>query len=248
MRDASAKTLIVGWRSMNPLTAEDTTIITATDATMAAIITSMCFDSPMAVNTESRENTMSMTPICKMIIQKPFSPLGRRLACLPLSMARISMGLFTTRKSPPQNKIRSRPEISLPSTVNRVARNVAIQVIENSSAMRVNIAKLKPRIRALARRALGRRSTKIARKMMLSMPRTISSTASVRKDSQTCGSESSSMLGQAVDLFGLRQLALQQIVGPQAKVQGQRRGNIDRRVGAGENTDHQRGGKRVQCF
>ncbi len=46
---------------MKRLTAEETTIITSTETTMAATITSMCFASPTAVNTESSENTMSMS-------------------------------------------------------------------------------------------------------------------------------------------------------------------------------------------
>src|SRR5882757_7082441 len=274
---------------MNPLTAEETAIITTTDATMAAIITSICFERPTAVNTESKEKTISMMPICKMISQKLLSKPGLRFSSLPLSMSRISSGLLMIKKRPPPNKIRSRPEISLPSTVNSVALKVASHVIEYSSAMRVSIANANPRNRALRRRSRGSRSTRITRNMMLSMPRTISSTASVRNDSQTCGSESNSMeplyngvvgegkkprgneghscleasypyrsvlepiditmpLGQAVDFFGLRQLALQQIVGAQSKVQGQGRGNVDRRIGAGENADHQGRGKRVQCF
>ena len=49
--------------------------------------------------------------------------------------------------------------------------------------------------------------------MMLSMPSTISSAASVRKDSQACGSESTP-LRQAVDFFRLRVLALHQVFGP----------------------------------
>ena len=95
------------------------------------------------------------------------------------------MGLFTIRNRPPPNKTRSRPEISLPRTVNKVARSDASQVIEYSSAIRVTIAKSRPRNRAPRRCAIGSRSTMIARKMMLSMPRTISRIASVRNDSQT---------------------------------------------------------------
>src|SRR5271170_767425 len=155
-----------------------------------------------------------------------------------------------TRKSPPPNSTRSRPEISLPSTVNRVARRPATQVIEKSSAIRVTMAKAKPSIRALRRLPCGSRSTSTVRKMMLSIPRTISSTASVRNESQTCGSESNAMepqpLWQAVDFLGLGQLAFQQVVGPQAEIQGERRRNVDRRIGAGENADHQRRGERVQ--
>ncbi len=46
-----------------------------------------------------------------------------------------------TRNRPPPNRIRSRPEISLPNTVNNVWRRVATQVMENSSAIRVTMAK-----------------------------------------------------------------------------------------------------------
>ncbi len=55
---------------MNALTAEATSIMTRTASTIAATMTSMCRARPTAVNTESSENTMSMTPICRMISQK----------------------------------------------------------------------------------------------------------------------------------------------------------------------------------
>src|SRR5277367_3400704 len=152
------------------------------------------------------------------------------------------------RNSPPPNKIRSRPEISLPSTVNSVVRKPASQVRENSSAMRVTMANARPRNRALPRLRAGNRSTRTVRKMMLSMPRTISSTANVRNEIQTCGSESNPMLPplrQPVDFLGLGELPLQQIVGPQAEIQSDRRGYVDRGVGAGDDADHQRRGEWV---
>jgi len=43
-------------------------------------------------------------------------------------------------------------------------------------------------MRAAERRAAGSRSTRMEMKMMLSMPRTISSSDSARKASQRCGS------------------------------------------------------------
>ena len=92
--------------------------MTSTDSTIAATITSMCCARPTAVNTESSENTMSMTPICRMISQKLFITPGLRLRTLPAAVPRISMTLFTIRNRPPANRIRSRPETSLPNTEN----------------------------------------------------------------------------------------------------------------------------------
>ncbi len=66
--------------------------------------------------------------------------------------------------------------------------------MENSSAMRVSIASARPVMRADLRRSGGRRPTRIEMKMMLSMPRTISSNDSVTNASHACGSESSSIM------------------------------------------------------
>src|SRR3984957_19403778 len=246
-RNVNASILIVGCRSMKVLTVEETTIITRTEATMAATMISIRLASPTAVNTVSSENAMSITPICATMSQKLFIRPRLPWEVLPASMSRISNTLLTTRNAPPANSTRPRPEIDCPRIENRGARIEAIHVIENNSAMRVSMAKLKPNNRALLRCAGGRRSTRSARKMMLSMPSTISSAASVRKDSHACGSESSSTpLRQAVDFFRLRVLALHQVFGVQAKIERQRRRYVDRGICAGNDADHQRRGETVQ--
>ena len=57
---------MVGWRSMKALTAPDTHIITPMASTMAATMMGSWsgLARPTAVNTESSENTMSMSAIC----------------------------------------------------------------------------------------------------------------------------------------------------------------------------------------
>jgi len=60
--------------------------------------------------------------------------------------------------------------------------------------MRVTIASARPLMRALFCSAGGRRSTRMEMKIRLSMPRTISSSASVTNASQMCGSASSAVL------------------------------------------------------
>src|SRR5690606_1013224 len=83
--------------------------------------------------------------------------------------------------------MRSRPEISLPSTVTRVRSSRMIQVIVSSSRMRIAMARPRPMIRARCRRASCRRPTRIEMKMMLSTPRTISSAVSVASATHASG-------------------------------------------------------------
>ena len=52
--------------------------------------------------------------------------------------------LLPIRNRPPRIRIRSRPEISWPSTVNHGAVSRMIQASENSSSMRVTIAPSRP--------------------------------------------------------------------------------------------------------
>jgi len=63
---------------MNAPIERDTHIITRIAATIAATITGSSRTSPTAVNTESSENTMSMTAICPTTAAKP--PRKRRSA------------------------------------------------------------------------------------------------------------------------------------------------------------------------
>ena len=86
----------------------------------------------------------------------------------------------------------SRPEISWLNTVNHGAVRRMIQVMENRSAMRDTMATARPAIRALACCRAGRRSAKMAIKMMLSMPSTISKAVRVTRAAQALGSENHS--------------------------------------------------------
>ena len=98
---------------------------------------------------------MSITPICATMSQKLLFRPRLPWEFLPASMSRISNTLLTTRNAPPANSTRLRPEIGCPRMANRGARIDAIHVIENNSAMRVSMAKLKPKSRALLRCAAG---------------------------------------------------------------------------------------------
>src|SRR5580693_395392 len=76
------------------------------------------------------------------------------------------------------------------------------------------------------------------------LPRSdLASRANTRQTARHHGAES---LRQAVNFLRLGGFAFQQIVGAQAQVQCQSRRNVNRRIGAGENADHQGGGKRMQ--
>ena len=182
--------MIVGWRSMNSLIGAARNIITSTAITIAATMIGTCCASPTAVNTESSENTMSRMPICRITSRKLAVARASRCCSAPSSEPWISLTLLASRNRPPPNRIRSRPEISWSSTarLNSGWVRPISQVMENSSAMRVSIAKPRPRTRARGCCSFGSREARMDRKMMLSMPRTISRTVSVRNDSQACGS------------------------------------------------------------
>ena len=89
---------------MKRLTAEETAIITSTDTTMAAIMTSMRFARPMAVNTESSEKTMSMIPICTMISQKPRSTSRLAPGAAPLQHGADLCDALHDEKTPPREQ------------------------------------------------------------------------------------------------------------------------------------------------
>ena len=151
---------------------------------------------PTAVMIESSENTRSMTMIWPMMAPK----VARTAAAAPGALCSawssyiswISPVAFQIRNSPPASRIRSRPEISLPSTVKIGAVRPMIQASVSSSAMRMNIARNRPMRRATSRCAGGSRSTRIEMKTMLSMPSTSSSAVSVANAIQACGSVRSS--------------------------------------------------------
>ena len=94
----------------------------------------------------------------------------------------------------------SRPENSKPNRPNQGFVSRVSQTMENSSAMRVSIANARPVMRADSRRSGGSRLTRIEMKMMLSMPRTISSADSVRNAIHACGSVSNSIMSWRLPL------------------------------------------------
>ena len=169
--------------------------MTITASTIATTMISTCFASPTAVNTESSENTMSIRPIwmTAAMTRDLSSTLREPWPSAPSSAPWISLTLLTSRNRPPTRRIRSRPENCSVNTVMSGSLRLMSHVIENRSPMRVSIANPRPRTRPRCCSSCGSFDTRIDRKMMLSMPRTISSSVSVRKEIQTAGSDSISI-------------------------------------------------------
>ncbi len=67
IKNAKASTFTAGCLLINRLIGPEAIIITPTEKTTAAIITSMRSTMPTAVMTESKEKTMSMATICKIV-------------------------------------------------------------------------------------------------------------------------------------------------------------------------------------
>ena len=97
----------------------------------------------------------------------------------PSSFSWISCVLLAIRKRPPTMRMMSRPEISFPNTANNGAVNRMMIVSEKRSAMRVNMARVRPRVRAFACLFRGNFPARMEMKMILSKPRTISNAVSV---------------------------------------------------------------------
>ncbi len=149
---------------------------------------------PTAVMIESSENTRSMTMICRMTeVNVAFTTLVV-WSSAPSMDWWISVVLFQIRNRPPRIRIRSRPEISMPNTLNSGVTSPTIQASTSSRPMRMNIAMKSPRRRANSRLAFGSLSTRIEMKMMLSMPSTSSSRVSVAKAIQVWGLVRSSIM------------------------------------------------------
>src|SRR5262245_45080698 len=185
-----ASILTVGWRSTKRLIGPANTIIHRTATTTAAIITPSLSVMPTAVITESSENTMSSKRIW---MRTPLNEgLTRAEACpsSPSSFPWISCVLLPSRNTPPTRRMRSRPEISCPSTVKSGAVRRMIQDSEKSSAIRSSMASPSPRVRARCCCAGGSFPTRIEMKMTLSMPSTSSSAVSVKNAIHVCGSVS----------------------------------------------------------
>ena len=156
----------------------------------AIIMTERCFTIPTAVITLSSENTASSTTICTITIQN--------VACTGFSS--FSIGLFSRRSrssmvplnsknTPPNSKIRSRPENGWSKIWNSGLVRVTTHAIEASKTNRIHSASNKPTIRAVLRCSGGNFSARIAIKTRLSIPKTISSTTSVNKPTHADGSD-----------------------------------------------------------
>ena len=150
--------------------------------TTARIITGRCCAMPTAVMTLSSEKMMSKTAICTSVPLKLALPPLALCSCVsPVALEWISSVDLTSRNNPPPISTKSRPLKSRASTLNSGLVSPMIQLRLRSSSMRVNIASASPIIRARPRCASGKRPHKIAIKMILSMPSTISSPVSVAR-------------------------------------------------------------------
>ena len=151
MRKLKASIFTVGWLSTKALIGPDAHIMMATAMTIAATMISTCCTSPTAVMTESKENTMSMIAICAITPAK----LGSTAPCSPASSPSkelcTSLVALAIRKAPPSSRIRSRAEMSLPKTENRLSVSDIIQARESKSSMRVVMAAARPIWRPFAR-------------------------------------------------------------------------------------------------
>ena len=101
------------------------------------------------------------------------------------------------RNRPPTSRIRSRPENPWSSSVSSGCVRRITQVMESSSITRVTKAPASPNDRARGCCATGSRPLRMEMKMMLSMPRTTSSTESVKSEIHAFGSDSQFMEGGA---------------------------------------------------
>ena len=89
-------------------------------------------------------------------------------------------------------RMMSRPLNSKPATSKSGSVRLTTQLMPSSSRMRMPIAARMPTRRALSRCSSGSLLARMEMKMMLSMPRTISSAVSVSSATQTSGLSSSS--------------------------------------------------------
>ena len=105
--------------------------------TTAATITHSSSAMPTAVMTESREKTMSSSMICPMTAANDGATLAETCPSSPSSLSWISCVALASRNRPPPSRMRSRPEISCPSTVKSGAVRRTIHASENSSRMRM---------------------------------------------------------------------------------------------------------------
>ena len=195
MRKLSASIFTVGWVSMKSLMGFAATIITRTATTMARTMIETCCTRPTAVMTESREKTMSMRATWISTAPKLAACTAFGPSSAPSRLLWISRVAFASRNAPPPMRMTSRQETSCPRTATMGAVRLISQVSESRSAIRLPMASPRPSTRADCRRSGGRRPTRMERKMMLSIPSTISRAVSVRSATQASGWRSQSMRG-----------------------------------------------------
>src|SRR5512133_3927912 len=204
IRKESARTFMVGWRSMKSPIEPAKTIMTPIATTIAATMTGRSFDIPTAVMTESSEKTMSSSPIWTTTDQNALALTGfASAACCTSSLSWISTVAFPTRKSPPESRMRSRPETPWPRNEKSSRVSPITHVMAKRSPSRVTRATTSPSLRAPGCCSFGRRPERMDRKTMLSTPRTISISASVASEIQASGERSrSSMAGSNCPITG----------------------------------------------
>jgi len=171
---------------MKSLIAPAAMSMTSTASTMAAIITPTCRTMPTAVITESSENTISSRAICTMTCPNVAPAFT---FCCPSSprASRESPGCSSTGGT-------GRPRGGSGRGGERVAEQAEQWPREAHDAGEgeqqqdaVTMASVRPVLRARRCSPAGSFPARIEMKMMLSMPRTISSTVRVRRAIQVSG-------------------------------------------------------------
>src|SRR5262245_28883046 len=195
-RKASASIFVVGCSAMKAPTGPAATYITIMAMTMAAIISSICWTSPIAVRIESSENTRSMSTNCtttrvKLEVARGAGPSLSRCSTSPW-ISRVALAM---RKAPPPIRMMSRQDTPMPNTVNSGAVSPISQVRPASIAIRKMKASESPIWRTRRASFGSQRDVRMEMKTRLSMPSTISSVLRAISASQACGSTSSSIMG-----------------------------------------------------
>src|SRR5688500_1115504 len=159
---------------------------------------------PTAVITESSENTASSTTICATVGQNAACTVVPTWRSWPSTRSWISVVALTSRNTPPAIRIRSRQEISKRQNESTGAVSDMTQEMLASRPSRISRASERPMMRARSRFSGGSLSARMAMKIRLSTPSTISSATRVRSPTQTVGSESHSMVTASGSVGAIR--------------------------------------------
>ncbi|SSU42831.1 Uncharacterised protein [Acinetobacter baumannii] len=109
---------------------------------------------------------------------------------------------LNNKNTPPNNKIKSRPENGWLRIWKSGWVSVTTQAIEAKRIRRIPKASIKPTIRALVRCSGGNFSAKMAIKTRLSIPSTISRTINVARPTQADGSDIHSKIIDPAPVLG----------------------------------------------